>query len=597
VSRTAQRSGRGGLRRVAPVIAWLPHYRREWFGPDALAGLAVAAVAIPTAMGYSSVAMAPVQAGLYALPAALVLYAIFGSSRQVAIGPTSTVALMSGAVIATLGAGQDALRATALTAGVAIAAGLWLAVFGILRLGWVTDFISRPVIVGFSFGLGLTVISGELPHMLGLPPASPHFVNRVWTTVAHIGDTNPLTLLMAGVGLAVLFLGAARRPRVPWALLLMVTAILLARFWDARGHDVEVIGAVPAGLPPLGPPDLAADDLWPILLGGLAVAIAGVGEGLSAARIFASKGDYRIDADSEFLGTGMANIGAGLSGGMSVCGSLSRTGTAVTSGARTQVSGIWAALVALFFLFTLTGLLAGVPRVVLSVIVVASVWFLLDVSAVRYYRKVRRNDYVSALAGLAGVLFFGPLYGLLAAVALSLLGVLYRSSRVTVDPLGRIPGEKAGWGAVRDHPERTQVPGVLILRLDAPLFWANCETTHMQILEFLDAGDDVRALVLDLEATGQMDTTTTTMLKDLLAELRRADVELFIARLHYPARVVLERAGFTEELGRGHTWHSISQTVKAAELFVAGEPLPDVEDAVADDAERRAPQNQPSSNN
>lgn len=568
------------LGNIAPIVVWAPTYRRAWLGRDALAGLAVAAVAIPTAMGYSTVAQVPIQVGLYALPAALVLYAIFGSSRHVAMGPTSTVALMSGAVIAGIGGVNDPARAAALTAAVALAAGLWLALFGILRLGWVTDFISRPVIVGFSFGLGLTVIAGELPHLLGVSSANPHFVQRVWTTLRELGDINPLTLALGTTGLVILFVGSARWPRVPWALVLMVIAIALGQFWDARGHSVEVIGQVPPGLPTIALPAISTTDLTQVVLGGLAVAVAGVGEGLAAARIFAQRGDYRINTDSEFLGNGMADIGAGMCGGLSVCGSLSRTGTAVNSGARTQFTGVWAAAVVVVFLLTMTGLLAGVPRVALSVIVVASVWFLLDVGSLRYYRKVRRNDFVSALAGLGGVLLFGPLYGLLAAVALSLLGILYRSSRVDIDVLGKIPGEKAGWGAVTGHPERTEVPGVLVLRLDAPLFWANSEWTFTRLLDHVEQAEDVKAVVLDLEATGQMDATTVTMLTELLRRLRRADVELFIARLHYPARVVLENADFTGELGAGHVWHSISQTVRAARLHVQGEPLPDVQDAV-----------------
>ncbi|MEZ5186229.1 MAG: SulP family inorganic anion transporter [Candidatus Nanopelagicales bacterium] len=575
----------GRVGRIVPILSWLPHYHRSWLAVDAAAGVAVAAVAIPTAMGYSAVAVVPVQVGLYALPAALLLYALFGSSRQLAIGPTSTVALMSGAVIAGIGGTTDIKRAIALTAGVAVAAGLWLALFGVLRLGWVTDFISRPVIVGFSFGLGLTVLAGELPHILGLPPGQPHFVQRVVSTLGQVGETNPETLAIGVVGLTILFVGSARWPRIPWALILMAAGVVMARVWDPRQHGVEVLGSVPRGLPTITVPTLAGADLAPVVLGGLAVAVAGVGEGLSAARIFASQGGYRINADSEFLGTGLANVGAGLSGGMSVCGSLSRTSTAVKSGARTQVSGLVAAMVTLVFLMTLTGLLEGVPRVILSCIVVISVWFLLDVSDLRRYRRVRRNDFVSSLAGLGGVLLFGPLYGLLAAVALSLLGLVYRSSRVHVDALGRIPGEKAGWGAVKKHPERTPVDAVLILRLDAPLFWANCATTHARILEQLDDAVDVKALVLDLEATGQMDTTTVEMLTALLNELRREGVELFIARLHYPARVVLARAGFADELGPGHVWHSISQTVAAASQFARGEPLPDIGDALAGDRE------------
>ena len=578
----ATRGVREAVGRIAPLTVWLPKYDPRWLGRDALAGLAVAAVAIPTAMGYSTVALTPVQAGLYALPAALILYAIFGSSRQLAIGPTSTVALMSGAVVAGIEGIEDPSRAIAMTAGVAVAAGV-LAHRCSVYCAWAgcTDFISRPVIVGFSFGLGLTVLAGELPHLLGIPPADPHFVPaRLDHSAAHRSDQTSTPWHSARSGWRCCSSGRPPTCRAV-GLILMVAGILLAQFFDTRGHDVEVIGAIPAGLPGLGIPDLSTADIVPITVGGLAVAVAAVGEGLSAARIFASRGGYRINADSEFLGSGMANIGAGLSGGMGVCGSLSRTGTSVNSGSRTQVSGLTAALVTVMFLLTLTGVLADVPRVVLSCIVVVSVWFLLDVRTMRYYRRVRRNDFTSALAGLGGVVFFGPLYGLLAAVALSMLGVLYRSSRVNIDALGKIPGEKAGWGAAAEHPERTLVPGVLILRLDAPLFWANCEPTHQRILEHIDEAKDLRALVLDLEATGQMDTTTTAMLRDLLAELRAMDIDLFIARLHYRARVVLERDGFTDDLGPSHMWHSISQTVKAAKAHVAGKPLPVSEDATS----------------
>ncbi len=572
--------------RFVPILGWLPHYRRGWLVGDGLAGLAVAAVAIPTAMGYSAVALVPVQVGLYALPAALIIYALLGTSRQLAIGPTSTVAIMSGAVVSPMLAGGDAGRAMTLTAAVALAAGLWLSLFGLLRLGWVTDFISRPVIVGFSFGLGLTVLASELPHLLGLPPQSGHFIPRVTTSLREIGQTNAVTLAIGVVALAIVFIGASRASAIPWALVVMALSVVGSRFWSSEAHGVEVIGSVPSGLPSISLPAISGSDLTAIVLGGLAVAVAALGEGLSAARIFASRANHRINADSEFFATGMANVGAGLSGGMSVCGSLSRTATAANSGARTQVSGVVAALVTVLFLLTMTGLLTDVPRVVLSAIVIFSVWFLLDVKTLRYYQRVRRNDLVAAVTGLAGVLLFGPLYGLLAAVAMSLLGLVYRSSRVHIDALGKIPGEKAGWGAVAGHPERQERPGVLILRFDAPIFWANCEATHVRILELVDGSPDLKSLVLDLEATGQMDTTTLDMLSALLTELRRQDVDLFIARLHYPARVVLARAGFTDRLGPGHVWHSISQTVKAASLHAQGHPLPDLGDAIAIDQEQ-----------
>lgn len=576
---TAARQARAALARYAPIVDWLPNYRIAWLGRDAVAGLAVAAVAIPTAMGYSVVALVPVQVGLYALPAALILYAVFGSSRQLAIGPTSTVALMSGAVVAGIFGHGDPQQAIALSAGVALSAGLWLALFGLLKLGWVTAFISRPVIVGFSFGLSLTVIVSELPHLLGVPVSDVHVAQRIWQTLAELGEANPATIAVGVVGLVILFVGQVRWPLVPWALILMGMGVVMARSGLPTEHNMEVIGAVPPGLPAFSLPAVSWSDLEPLILGGLAVAVAAVAEGLSAARIFASKGGYRIDADSEFLATGMANVGAGLTGGMGVCGSLSRTGTAETSGARSQVSGLFTALAVVVFLLTMTGLLEGVPRVLLSCVIVVSVFFLLDVQTLLAYRRLRRNDFTSALAGLSGVLLFGPLYGLLIAVGMSLLGLTYRASRVRIDPLGKVPGEKAGWAALEGHPERETVPGVLVLRLDAPLFWANCESSHAHILEQVEQAD-VRALVLDLEATSQMDATTLSELTDLLRELRARDVELFIARLHFAAREVLDRSGFSGELGRGHVWHSISQTVKAAKHHVSGRPLPEQPDAI-----------------
>jgi high affinity sulfate transporter 1 len=565
----------GLLRRVAPIVNWLPGYRKSWLPVDALAGLAVAAVAIPTAMGYSAVALVPVQIGLYALPAAFILYAIFGSSRQLVIGPSSTVALMSGAVVAALEGIDDPARVISLTAAVALASGLWLAAFGFLRLGWVTDFISRPVIVGFSFGLGLTVLAGELPHLLGLGPEPPHFTARVIATLEQLGDADLTVLLIGVVVLAVLFIGQAKLPRVPWALIVIVASVIAAGVWDARADGVEVLGSVPSGLPPIAVPSIGLADLDAILLGGLAVAVAGVGEGLAAARIYSSKGGYRVNSDSEFLGSGMANIGAGLSSGMAVCGSLSRTGTAAVSGTKTQVMGLFAALVTVVFLLTMTGLMEGIPRVVLSGIIVISVWGLLDVRAIAYYRRVRRNDFVASMTGLGGVLLLGPLYGLLTAVGISLLGLAYRSSKVNIDVLGKIPAEKAAWGSVADHPERVQTPGVLVLRLDAPLFWANCEAARQKILEMIDATEDVQALVLDLEASGQMDTTATESLSTLQEDLRMLGIELFIARLHHAPRRVLRRAGFTDVLGPGHAWHSISQAIRAAKRFLTDKPLPE----------------------
>lgn len=547
-----------------PALRWLPRYRREFVRGDLLAGLAVASVAIPTAMGYSTVADVPVQVGLYALPAALILYAIFGSSRQVSIGPTSTVAIMSGAIVFGLVGGSDPARAMALSAAVAIASGLLLALAGALRLGWITDFISRPVITGFTIGLSIVVIFGELPHLLGIHTTTSQFVPRLWETLRQLPEIKWATVALGILALAVVFIGPRIAPVVPWSLILMLLGILGASVFHPGAEHIEVLGQVPSGLPVPGIPLISTSDIPQVALGGLAVAIAGVGEGLSAARVFAAKGNYRINSDQEFLGTGLANVGSGFSGGMAVTGSLSRTATAALSGGRTQVTGLIAAACVLVVLVAFTGMLADVPRVVLSAIVIASVWPLLAWGVLRHYWRIRRNDFIAALTGLVGVLLFGPLYGLLAAVAISVLGLTFRSSRVTIDALGKIPGEKAGWGAVQEHTDRTMTEGVLVLRVNAPLFWANAARIHDLVLSFADDYPDIEVLVLDLEATSQLDSTAVDALHSLLDQVRAAGVDIYIARLHYSAREVLDRSGFTELLGEGHMWHSISQTVRAA---------------------------------
>lgn len=553
-----------------PIVRWLPHYRSVYLRSDILAGLAVASVAIPTALGYATVAGAPVQAGLYALPAALLLYAVFGSSRQVSVGPTSTVAIMSGAVIYQIGGdGMDPARAAALTAAVAMAAGIVLLLSGMLRTGWMTDIISRPVITGFTIGLSIVVILSELPHLLGVPTPSGGFVPRLTQTLSMIPQASGSTVVIGVLALAIVFIGPRVSATMPWSLLLMAAGIIGAAWLHPENSDIEVLGAIPSGLPTFQIPAISVSDIPQVLLGGASVALAGIGEGLAAGRTFATRGNYRIDADQELAGTGAANVASGLVGGMSVTGSLSRTATAAITGGKTQVTGLIAAACVIVVLLFLTGLLSNVPRVVLSAIVIASVWPLLDWKTLAWYRRIRRNDFVAALTALFGVLLFGPLYGLLAAIAISVLGITLRSSQVTIDELGKIPGEKAGWGAVGEHAERTLVPGVLVLRINAPVFWANSSRVVELVLHEVDARPDTRVVVLDLEATSQMDSTTLASLDSLLTSLRAEGIDLYLARVMYAARLVMEHAGFSDQLGDGHIWHSISQTVREARDSIA----------------------------
>jgi SulP family sulfate permease len=309
---------------------------------------------------------------------------------------------------------------------------------------------------------------------------------------------------------------------------------------------------------------VAAGDLPALLGAGAALALMGLAEGLSAARLFAARGGYRVDADQELLASGAATLGSGLLGGIGVAGSLSKTAALSDARGRTQVAGLTAAVLALVVIIAIAPVLSGLPRAVLSAIVVNAVWRLMDVAALRRYARVRRNDIVAAGVAAVGVLAFGPLYGLLLAVAGSVLGLVYRSSRVHVEVMGKVPHEKAAWGSTRNHEERPTFPGVLVLRADAPIFWVTAAPIHDVVLSEVEAAPDVRAVVLDMEATNQMDTTSADALADLLGELRGRGVDLYLVRVMWQVRQTLRRSGLIAELGEDHLWHSISQGVREA---------------------------------
>ena len=531
---------------------------------DLLAGLLVAALAIPQSLGYSLVAGVPVQVGLYTLPPALLAYALFGTSRLLFVGPVSTVSVLSGSIVHAL-AGGDPELAVQLTSILAITAGIVLVVTGLLRLGWVAQFLSDPIVTGFVAGLVVLIVVGEIPALAGLPSPRGSLLERVTDLVRDLGDFHGLTLVVGASSLAVLFIGSRLVPRLPWSLIVLVAGILLSNRLDLASRGVQVVGEVPSGIPVPSVPvvDLS---LWGgIVTGGFAIAAVGIAEGLAAVRTFAPQGVVDTDTDNtEFVAHGAAGLASGLFGGMGVGGSLSKTAANARAGAYTQISGVAAAVVVLGFLFFATGALADLPRTVLSAIVIHAVWSLVSVSDFRHYAAVRRNDFVAAAVAFAGVLVLGPLNGLLLAIAQSLLGLVYRSTQVQVDEMGRVAGEKAAWGSVGNDPTRRTYEGVAVLRPDGPLFWANATAVVQRLEELAGEHDDLRAVVLDLESTNQMDTTTAERLQQMLERLRRQGIDLHLVRVFGNVRDVLTRSGFLADLGPDHVWHSIAAGVKAA---------------------------------
>jgi high affinity sulfate transporter 1 len=548
---------------VVPVLQWLPKYRRDRLRNDLLAGAIVAALLVPQSLGYATIAGVPVQVGLYAVPLALLAYGVLGSSPQLIVGPASTVAIVSGSLVADISRDnpQDAI---AITSALAIAAGIVLVVAGVLRISWLAEFLSKPIVTGFVLGLTLTIIIGEVPTLLGFPKPSGDLIGVLVRTIENLDQTQMQTVVVGGLALVVLFGGRRLAPRVPWGLVTLVLGVIASRAFDLEAEGVAMIDEVPSGLPPLGLPLIPRNDVGAVLVGGMSLGLVALAEGLAASRLFATRGGYRVETNRELVGMGAANVAAGFSGGLGVTGSLSKTATADQAGSGSQITGLTAAVFTMIVLVAFTWVFTDLPQAVLSAIVVAAVWGLIDVSALRRYRRVRQADFFAAMVGVAGVVLFGPLPGLGIAIAASLLAIVYRSSSPRMDVLGKIDAEKAAWGRLRHHPDRHPVAGVVVVRLDAPLFWANASAFEDRLLAEIDEWPDTRALVLDLEATTQLDTTSADVLTHLAAELDRRHVSLYLARVLHGVQTVLQRSGFGDLVGPDRFWHSISQCVRAA---------------------------------
>src|SRR4051794_27274906 len=554
---------RRGLRRRLLIATWLPRYRRARLRPDVVAGVVVAALAVPQSLGYAAIAGVPVQVGLYAVPIALLVYAALGSSPQLIVGPVSTVSVLSATLVASMHPANLA-EAVTYTSAIALAAGVVLVVAGFLRVGWVAEFLSKPIVTGFVFGLTILVIIGELPNLLGIPVSPGDVLHRISGLALNIDQVDPRTVTVGVSALAVLFIGSRLLPRVPWALVVLALGLAASHWLDLTAQGVAVVGPVPKGLPTPSIPVVPLTRLVGVALAGAAIAVVGLAEGLSAARLYATKAGYRLDTDQELIAAGGANLASGLFGGLGVAGSLSKTAAVDRAGGTSQISGLSAAALAIVSILLIAPALSILPKTVLSAIVINAVWGLLDLTAIRRYIKVRRSDGVAALVAAGAVLIAGPMLGLAIAIGQSILEMVYRSSRVDVEVLGKIPGEKAAWGGVRQHPERTTIPGILVLRVNVSLFWVNAAAVQEEILQAVSAAPDTKALILNLESTDQLETTSADMLSELRDQLAERNVDVYLVRVRWQVRTVLAHAGLRDRLGEDHLWHNVAQGIREA---------------------------------
>ena len=451
-------------------------------------------------------------------------------------------------------------------------------------MGWVAEFLSKPIVTGFVLGLTILVIIGELPNILGIPVRPPPTSQGASRTSSSAWATSTADRRgrcgLAGPDVR----GHEAGPEVPWALVTLMFGLIASNILDFAADGVRVVGTCPRGCPRLHCRGSRGSDWAQIVLAGAAVAFVGLAEGLSAARLYATE-DARVDASQELLAVGAGNVARASSGVSAWPGACPRP---PPSTGLVGVAGGWAttAAFALATILVLAPPLSGLPKAP-SAIVIHAVWGLLDFKSMRRYAYLRINDLIAATVAALGVLVFGPLQGLLLAITLSVFGLVYRSSRVDVEVMGRIPGEKAGWGGMRNHPERTTIPGLLVLRINVSLFWVNAAGVQEVILEAVDAEPETKALILDLEASHQLGVTTADMLSETRDQLAERNVDLYLVRLHWPVRKVLARSGLRARLGEDHLWHGISQAVRVARRRhgIARAGHPEAEPVLVDDAE------------
>jgi high affinity sulfate transporter 1 len=520
-----------------PVFGSLQEYRKGWVRPDVIAGLTVWAVLVPEALAYATIAGVPPVVGLYAAIPALVLYAAAGSSRHLVVGPMSATAALSAAIVAPL-AGADGGKYAALTAVLAIATGIAGLLAGLLRMGFIAAFISEPVLKGFIVGLALTIIAGQVPALLGVEKEHGNFFEQAWGVITQLGDVDWGTFVVGVLSLVVV-LGFTRwLPLVPGSLLAVLLGIAAVAVFGLDGRGVDIVGHIDSGLPSVGlPGGVGFDDYVDLLGPAVGVLLIGFAEGLGAAKTYAAKEGYEVDPNRELLGLGVANLGSGLCSGMVVNGSLSKTAVNGGAGAKSQVSGLLVAVLTVVTLLFLTGLFEKLPEATLAAVVIAAVIELVDISALRrlygvwterlgsIYGYAARADFAAALAAMVGVLVFDTLPGLVIGIGVSMLLLLYRSSRPHVAALAK---EGSLWVDAERHPDLPTTPHVVVVRVEAGLFFANADHVKDRIEDLCT--DDTRVVVIDAETSPFVDVSAAQMLVQLRDVLARRGIELRVAR-------------------------------------------------------------------
>jgi sulfate permease, SulP family len=545
-----------------PGVEQFRRYQPGWLRGDVVAGLTVTAYLVPQVMAYSTLAGLPAVTGLWAAIVALTAYVLFGSSRQLSVGPESTTALMTAAVLAPMAAG-DSVRYAMLAATLAVLVGAVCFVGALARLGFLANMLSRPVLVGYMTGIAILMIASQLGKITGAPVSGDEFVSLMRSFALGIDQCHWPTMALAA-SVLLLLLGFGRwAPSVPGPLIAVLVATVGVFVLSLQTRGIEVVGTVPAEWPAAGLPHVTPSDVVALILPAVGIAIVAFSDNVLTARAFATGDGDEIDANAELRALGVANVGVGLTHGFPVSSSGSRTALGDAVGSRTQLYSMVVVACVLAVVLWGRGVLAHFPIAALGALVVYAAMRLINLAEYQRLARFRRSELILAVATAAAVLGLGVLYGVLAAVALSILDLLRRVAHAHDSVLGFVPG-LAGMHDIEDYPDATSVPGLVVYRYDAPLCFANAEDFRRRAMAAVESDHaPVEWFLLNAEANVEVDLTALDALDQLRDELSRKGITFVMARVKQDLRDALAAAGLLTKIGEDQIFMTLPTAVEA----------------------------------
>ncbi|AIN56850.1 SulP family inorganic anion transporter [Pseudomonas soli] len=553
------------LSRWLPGLANLLHYRREWFHADLQAGLSVAAIQIPIAIAYAQIVGLPPQYGLYACVLPMMVYALVGSSRQLMVGPDAATCAMIGGAVAPLAMG-DPQRIAELSVIVTVLVGVMLIAAGVARAGFIASFFSRPILIGYLNGIGLSLLAGQLSKVVGFKIEGDGFILSLINFFQRLGEIHWLTLAIGLAGLGLLIWLPRRYPQLPSALVTVVVFTALAGLFGLDRFGVAILGPVPAGIPELAWPQSSLAETKSLLRDALGIATISFCSAMLTARSFAARHGYAINANHEFLALGVSNLAAGISQGFAISGADSRTAVNDMVGGKSQLVGIIAALVIALILLFFTAPMAWIPQAALGAVLLMAGWGLIDVKSLKTIRKLSRFEFWLCLLTTVGVLGLGVLPGIVFAVTLAILRLLYSIYQPTDAVLGWVPGIE-GQVDVRQHKDARTVPGLLVYRFDDAILFFNADYFKMRLLEAVQNVDKTQVVLFDAEAVTSIDVSGIAALREVRDTLAAQGIHFAIARARGTFLRMLVRSGMAREMEENLLFGSVRAGIRAYRVW------------------------------